>query len=404
MKNYSTTEETDAQYINTVNRSKLHEKNTWDKIFNDLSSIYNHIPSVGYENSFEENGKYYYKFWSQEEFLSYCDYAKQINHNRDIVWIQNAYPRCCYFLAVISIERGDFEAAAKFLRAGVELEPDNPMLLSETGLLLGSIGANTGDKTFFNQAIDCYEKAFNSRTFNTNSQKALALRGIGFILIELKEFENAKKFYEESLTWQESDNASNELEIIAKALNDTKAKVIRTGSNFNDANNIVSLKYFYENKTKLPSTLQNKIPSKYTYIWFKASNLLSQGFSQYRENDFFNYPLIEWDEPELKLCINQIVSYLKGFDPCHFIKVNNIESAKNLLLTFHFEPVIINKITNHENQALLEITFKHKVDNDEITMYFETLDIQFDTFLTNLQLDRFPAWQKETKKKRWKLW
>ena len=62
MKNYSTTEETDAQYINTVNRSKLHEKNTWDKIFNDLSSIYNHIPSVGYENSFEENGKYYYKF------------------------------------------------------------------------------------------------------------------------------------------------------------------------------------------------------------------------------------------------------------------------------------------------------------------------------------------------------
>ena len=31
MKNYSTTEETDAQYINTVNRSKLHEKNTWDK-------------------------------------------------------------------------------------------------------------------------------------------------------------------------------------------------------------------------------------------------------------------------------------------------------------------------------------------------------------------------------------
>ena len=225
MKNYSTTEETDAQYINTVNRSKLHEKNTWDKIFNDLSSIYNHIPSVGYENSFEENGKYYYKFWSQEEFLSYCDYAKQINHNRDIVWIQNAYPRCCYFLAVISIERGDFEAAAKFLRAGVELEPDNPMLLSETGLLLGSIGANTGDKTFFNQAIDCYEKAFNSRPFNTNSQKALALRGIGFILIELKEFENAKKFYEESLTWH--INKFTFITKVADAIQKSKKQILK---------------------------------------------------------------------------------------------------------------------------------------------------------------------------------
>ena len=55
------------------------------------------------------------------------------------------------------------------------------------------------------------------------------------IIKSFKTYENAKKFYEASLNWQESDNASNELEIIAKALNDTENKVIRTGSNFNDA-------------------------------------------------------------------------------------------------------------------------------------------------------------------------
>lgn len=80
--------------------------------------------------------------------VSYSHYINVAGENKDVVWLGNAYPKCCYFLAIICIERGDFTAASEFLQKGIELEPDNPKLLSEMGLLLGEIGTNTGDKIF----------------------------------------------------------------------------------------------------------------------------------------------------------------------------------------------------------------------------------------------------------------
>ena len=174
MKNYTEIEKKDAHRINEIG-ALFKEKNNWDNIFNDLNSVYSHIPSVGYLNSFEENNKYYHKFWDQEEFASYCHYIEEINANTDVVWIENAYPKCCYYLAIICIERGDFKAATEFLEKGIELEPDNPMLLSEMGLLFGEIGTNTGNRDFYNKAIYFYDKALNSRPFNTDSKKARAL-------------------------------------------------------------------------------------------------------------------------------------------------------------------------------------------------------------------------------------
>ena len=385
MKNYTEIEKKDAHRINEIG-ALFKEKNNWDNIFNDLNSVYSHIPSVGYLNSFEENNKYYHKFWDQEEFASYCHYIEEINANTDVVWIENANPKCCYSLAIICIERGDFKAATEFLEKGIELEPDNPMLLSEMGLLFGEIGTNTGNRDFYNKAIYFYDKALNSRPFNTDSKKARALRGIGFILIELGEYEKAKDVYEASLTWQESDNAISELQIIAEQLNKTDSKVFRAGSNFNDAQRIHSLQYFDESRQKLPNNLQNNLPNKYLYIWSKASLLLSQGFSEYRKNDFFNYPLIEWNEPEMTICINQIVHYLKGFDPIHYIETNNIDNAKKLLLTFHFETITIKQIINTNNEKIQAISFKHKVDKDEITFFFKT------------------NYTEATKKKWWNLW
>lgn len=48
-------------------------------------------------------------------------------------------------------------------------------------------------------------------------------------------------------------------------LDKTEGKVIRGGSNFNDAQKIYSYTYFDETSKKLPNNLQNKIPSKYVY-------------------------------------------------------------------------------------------------------------------------------------------
>ena len=376
MRNYTDIERLDAQRINEIDSRILKEKNNWDNIFEVLNGIYNNIPSVGYLNCFEEDGKYYYKFWDQEEFVSYCNHLDESISKQDVVWIGNAYPKCCYYLAIIGIERGDFKSATTFLEKGVELEPDNPLLLSEMGLLLGEIGTNSGNKDFYNKAIYFYDKAYNSRPFNTDGQKARALRGIGFVHIELGQYDKAKEQYEASLTWEESDNARSELQIIAEQQNKNNTKVFRSGSNFSDAQSIHSFKYFDESQQKLPKILKDKIPNKYVYIWSKASLLLSQGFSEYRQNDFFNYPLIEWNEVEMTMCINQIVHYLKGFDPDHYIETSNIENAINLLLTFHFEKTSIKQRTNKNNEKISSISFQHKVDKDEITLFFRSNQLE----------------------------
>jgi tetratricopeptide (TPR) repeat protein len=371
MKNYSDIEKLDAKLINGIDSRILKEKNNWDNIFEELNDVYGNIPSVGYLNCFEEDGKDYCKFWDQEEFVSYCHNIKESNSKKDVVWLGNAYPKCCYCLAIICIERGNFESAKAFLEKGIELEPDNPMLLSEMGLLLGEIGTNSGNRDIYNKAIYFYDKALNSRPFNTDGQKARALRGIGFILIELGDFEKAKELYEASLTWEDSDNARSELQIIAEQQNKNDSKVFRAGSNFNDEQRIHSSKYFDESKQKLPINLQNTIPNKYVYIWSKASLLLSQGFSEYRKNDFFKLPLIEWDEAEMTICINQIVHYLKGFNPVHYIETNSLDNAINLLLTFHFERISNKQIINNNNEKIQSISFKHKVDKDEIILFFK---------------------------------
>lgn len=67
MNKYSEIEEADAQRINEIGSIILEQKNNWDKLFNDLINVFSHIPIVDYLNNFEENDRYYFKFWDQEE-------------------------------------------------------------------------------------------------------------------------------------------------------------------------------------------------------------------------------------------------------------------------------------------------------------------------------------------------
>lgn len=365
---YSEREKIDASRINEISEVIFNDTKNWDTIFNDLITIYNNIPSNGYKNSFEEDGKFYVKFWDKDEFLYYCRYLEDINDKQDIVWIFNAYPLCCYFLSIICIERGDFNSAFEFLKKGIELEPDNPMLLSEMGLLLTAIATQNRTDEIFNQSISYYEQAFSSRPFNTNSQKARALRGIGYVLIEIGKFEQAQKMYEISLTWEESQLAKKELEIISQHLNESGGKIVQGSSNVSKVNGTTSFDYFTELLEKLPYELKEKLPNKFVYIWTKASRLLSIGFKNYQENDYFKYPLFEWDEEEMTSIIIQIAHYLKGFDINHLIEIRTLDSAINTLLTFHFEKIEIKLINQIEN--IHAIKFKHKMDGSEIVLFF----------------------------------
>lgn len=381
---YSEIEKLDAERLREIDKCMKSKNLNWDKVYNDLLIIYDHIPDDGYLNSFEKNGKLYYKFWDQDEFMSYCSTIQK--KESELVWIGNAYPKCCYMLAIICIERGEFEDALRFLYKGLELEPDNPLIMSEMGLLFGQIGSSTGDEEMFHNAIACYENAYKSRPFNTDCQKARALRGTGYILIELGEFELAKGFYESSLTFDESELARNELDVIEKHLSGASGKIYRTGSNLIETKNIPSFDFYAENRSKLSDKLQDIIPDNFYLVWYEASVLLCRGFDEYRKNNLSGYPLVEWDEPAMMPILDQIVYYLKGIAPDHSIETDSIESAQNLLLTFEFELNEINPIKNKKREVIQEITFKYKVDNEEIKLYFS---------INNAE---------GLKKKWWKIW
>ncbi len=369
---YSETEKLDAKRIVEIDKSMQSSNINWDKTYNDLLIIYDHIPVEGYLNSFEKDGKLYYKFWDYDEFMSYCNTLK--GKDIELIWIGNAYPRCCYMLAIICIERGEFEDALRFLYKGLELEPDHPLLMSEMGLLFGQIGSSTSDKELFHNAITCYENAYKSRPFNTDSQKARALRGTGYILIELGEFELAKAFYESSLTFDESELARNELDVIKKHLSGASGKIYRTGSNLIETKKVPSFEFYAEIKNMLPQKLQDCIPDKYYLIWSEASVLLCQECGEYPGSDLSGYTPAEWDDLSIIEILDQIVYYLKGITPDHYIETDSIESAQILLLTFDFELNEINPIKNRKKEVIQEIMFKHKVDNEEIKLYFSITD------------------------------
>jgi len=127
----------------------------------------------------------------------------------------------------------------------------------------------------------------------------------------------------------------------------------------------------FKKERNLPENLQGKLPPRYPYIWFKASDLLHFGFAKYRKRDFFKFPLVEWNEDELTKSLKELVDNLKGIAPEHCIQAHNIETAQHLLLTFHFELIAKRIITNEEGELIHLIIFQHRVDGSQIPLYFK---------------------------------
>ncbi len=366
MRYYLEAERTTAERIDEIAKL-MNKRENWDELSDELESIFLQIPT-DYKNTFEEDGTKYIKFWDKEEFVNYVETEKSAT---DINWIGNAYPKCCYLLSIIKIERGQFEEAHLVLSKGLELESDNPKLLNEMGLLWSGYGETKKDDKYFQEAIAFYLEAFESRPYNTSIQKARSLRGAGYALMELNELEDAQKYYEASLAWEESSNAKNELKIIKELKANPEIRIFPGTSNFNKTVKTNSYEFFLEQKNKLPKSIEDEIPNKYAYIWTKASRFLSIGAESFRYQDYFNYPLEEWDVEQIRIGVIQIVKYLKGVTLEHFISLNTMEDVKNLLLTFHFSLISKKFFDIDENKILLQAEFQHKMDNDKIVLFFQ---------------------------------
>ena len=84
---------------------KIFDKKKFGQSLSILKNIYSHIPN-NYQNSYMKNDVIFIKVWDQHEFMSYIEYTYQQKVN--CRWIGNAYPRCCYLIAIILIEKSEY--------------------------------------------------------------------------------------------------------------------------------------------------------------------------------------------------------------------------------------------------------------------------------------------------------
>ncbi len=301
---YSIIEQNHSKSIKEI-ESKLFGSNpNFDNLTTQLDGIIADIPS-DYSNSFEYKDNKYHKFWNIEEYEKYKEVTKT-----PVVSLQNVYPYACYLLSVIKIERGQLNDALSILELGLNLESNQPNLLNELGLLYTHYGATTKDTSYINHSNELFKIAFSSREYNTDGQKARSLRGIGYNLIELKDYENSKFIYEKSLEFEESKLARSEIKLINDQLTGKSTRIYPKGSNLDKSDKVSSFEYYKEQEDKLPLSVKKKIPNKYVYLWSKASLYLSQGSEIFRKDDYFNYPLKEWDIDQIDAGVIQIVQFL----------------------------------------------------------------------------------------------
>jgi tetratricopeptide (TPR) repeat protein len=143
-----------------------------------------------YVYDFTHDGAYYIKFWTYNEFEDYIK-GMSDNNKQEIIWLLSAYPRACYYLAYILMEKQNLDEALQWLRKGQEMEPKNSNYLIELGVVYAT-------KSEFERSFECYQEALELSSIS-NEKKAASLRGMGVQLIELQRLDEAEKYLKESI-------------------------------------------------------------------------------------------------------------------------------------------------------------------------------------------------------------
>jgi tetratricopeptide (TPR) repeat protein len=173
-----------------------------------LTAVIENTPSgTDYATQIEdEKGGLSIKFWSQNAFVHYVTHESP---NRSISWIGCAYPRAFYYLGFIAVKERDFQTALEHLEQGATLEPTNPNFRLEKAHALIGLGQKQ-------EALRLYEEMEPIGAFVSGHEVAVALRGKGFLLIEMDQLEDAQSAFHESLKLEpESEVALGELRYIA---------------------------------------------------------------------------------------------------------------------------------------------------------------------------------------------
>jgi tetratricopeptide (TPR) repeat protein len=202
---HQSTEERDAELVNQA--GELLRQNKLEGAMKLLLDVASRTPNP-YVREFQADGKRFIRFWDMEEFMHYVTAEKE-NIKGEIIWLQSAYPKALYYIGFCCVKANDPSNAIKFLDAGFKIE-QHPMFLIEKGKALSMMQKHE-------EALACYEAAFNHPGVVKATLRAVALRGKGVQLIDLNRLDDAEEAFRKSLELDPNNPvAEHELKYIAQ--------------------------------------------------------------------------------------------------------------------------------------------------------------------------------------------
>lgn len=165
-------------------------------------------------------------FWDMTEFISYVAHRETSEIKKKVLWVTPSYSKAFYLLAFMTVEREDWSNAIKYIDRGIVLESDHPVLLCEKALRLSCMNRNE-------EAYHLYIKAVDIRPWALSRYRAMALRGVAVILIDLERLDEAEKMLKKSLEIEpESEVAKNELSYIEDLRSGGKLRRLKLRRNY----------------------------------------------------------------------------------------------------------------------------------------------------------------------------
>ena len=113
------------------------------------------------------------------------------------------------------------------------------------------------------------------------------------------------------------------------------------------------------------------LKNRYPYIFTKASYFIKQGPKLYSENDALKMPddsFSNEDLENLKIGCNQLINGI-GLSLENPLKELGVRGCHKLFNLFHFEMVSQKAFNNKDGNFVDMMTFRHVVDQKEITYY-----------------------------------
>jgi tetratricopeptide (TPR) repeat protein len=173
-----------------------------------LEDVVSRTPA-DYAFQVEEGDAVVMKFWDQTQFVHYVTRHKDAIKKR-LVWQTSAYPRAYYYLGFVEVKAGNYARALELLDAGERLEPNPYFLLEKAQAYLRGLGDHR-------QSIACYEEVLEQGADVPALLRAVAMRGKGFVLIEMDRLDEAETCFRDSLRLDpDSKVARQELHYIAR--------------------------------------------------------------------------------------------------------------------------------------------------------------------------------------------